>query len=176
MRMGEYVLDAWEEPWRVDQVRTTTQDFAIYLGRPRESSGPGGAEVIITPELASFFERRRRIPASLSEALPLSKTTVTRIRSVLGHNRYQDAELWWHERVSDLAELTIADFCARHRVSAGAVSEARKALIGPQQRSANWWRTPDMIALLQSKMPTAWIASQMGLAASSVRRLRGGAP
>lgn len=170
MLPGEHILDAWQDLWLVSDSRPTTHGFAIYLGRPVEATGPGGAAIIITAELADHFEHHRRLPQRLE--LPLGGTAVKRIRSILGHNRYQDAELWWLERIADLECLTIADFCARHRVSAGAVSQARTALLGARQRPANWWRTPEMMDLLHSKMPTAWIAERMGLSAVSVRRYR----
>lgn len=167
---GRHVLDAWGDPWLVMDSRPTNHGFELFLGRPSDFRGPMGAAVIITPDLAEHFERHRRLPQSLD--LPLSKTSVTKIRAVLGHHRYQDAEIWWFERVADLERLTIADFCAKHRVSAGAVSQARTALVGPKQRPANWWQSPAMKELLYSKQPTAWIALQTGLSAVSVRKYR----
>ncbi len=167
---GRHVFDAWSDIWAVSDSRKTDHGFEIYLGRPAVASGPMGAAVIITDDLAQWFERHRRTPKNLN--LPLSKTTVTHIRSVLGHHRYQDAEMWWLERQTDLERLTTADFAAKHRVSAGAISQARQALIGPRQRPANWWRTPEMIQILHSKMPLAWIAQQTGLSAVSVRKYR----
>lgn len=167
---GVHIFDAFGDLWVVADSRASNHGFEIYFGRPKEATGPMGAATIITAELAGHFEKHRRTPKNLE--LPISKNTVTRIRSVLGHHRYQDAEIWWLDRINDLAQLTIADFAARHRVSAGAISEARTALIGPHQRPANWWRTPEMTALLHSKMPTAWIAQQMGLSAVAVRKYR----
>lgn len=167
---GRHVLDAWGDAWRIAGSRETRHGFELFLGRPAEASGPMGAAVIITAELAAHFEAHRRSPQSLD--LPIGKGVVTRIRAVLGHHRYQDAEMWWHERIADLERLTLADFSARHRVSASAVSLARSALLGPRQRPANWWRTPEMQALLMSKQPTAWIALQTGLSAVTVRKYR----
>ena len=167
---GRHVLDAWGDGWLVEDSRATEHGFEIYLGRPAEVSGPQGRTTIITEEVAAHFERHRRSPDRLD--VPLSQTTIKRIRSVLGHHRYQDAEVWWLERVQDLERLTIADFCVRHKVSAGAVSEARTALVGGKQRSKDWWKTPEMLALLNSKRPTAWIAQQLGVSAVRVRALR----
>lgn len=171
---GHHILDAWGDPWRVDSSRGTDHGFEIYLGRPLEATGPMGPQVIVTHDLAQYFETNRRYPGLMS--IPLGKNTITRLRRVLGHNRYQDAEMWWHERIHDLATLTIADFVVRHRASAGAVSQARTALIGPHQRPLGWWKTPEMIALLQSKMPSAWIAEKMGISAVTVRKYRGMQP
>src|SRR5579875_1425891 len=106
LRLGEYVLDSWGDPWRVDETRLTKHGFAIYLGRPREMTGPMGRQTVITSELAAHFERHRRNPTCMD--IPLSDTTIKRIRAVLGHHRYQDLEMWWLERMTDLAEMTTA--------------------------------------------------------------------
>ncbi len=168
---GRYVMDAWEEAWLIEEARPTKHGFALFLGRPREATGPMGNQVVITADLAAHFERYRRQPGTMD--LPISKTTITRIRSVLGHHRYQDLEMWWLDRLVDLQELTTADFCVRHRVSAGAVSQARQAYLGERRvRDANWWRTGEMRDLLLSKMPAAWIAQKTSLALVTVRKYR----
>lgn len=170
-RTGDYILDAWDEPWFVDEARQTGHGFALFLGRPKEMTGPMGRQTIITAELAAHFERFRRNPANMD--IPISRTTITRLRAVLGHHRYQDLEMWWLDRLVDLQEMTTADFCVRHRVSAGAVSQARQAYLGERRiRDANWWRTGEMRDLLLSKMPTAWIAQKTNLAAVTVRKYR----
>jgi hypothetical protein len=170
-RSGNYILDAWDEPWLVDEARQTGHGFVLFLGRPKEMTGPMGRQTIITAELAAHLERFRRNPANMD--IPLSMTTIKRLRAVLGHHRYQDLEMWWLERLVDLQELTTADFCVRHRMSAGAVSQARQAYLGERRvRDANWWRTGEMRDLLLSKMPTAWIAQKTNLAAVTVRKYR----
>jgi hypothetical protein len=170
-RAGNYVLDAWDEAWLVDEARQTGHDFVLFLGRPLPVPGPMGRRTIITPELAAHLERFRRTPASMD--IPLSKTTITRLRAVLGHHRYQDREMWWLDRLVDLQEMTTADFCVRHRMSAGAVSQARQAYLGERRvRDANWWRTGEMRDLLLSKLPTSWIAQKTNLAAVTVRKYR----
>lgn len=173
MLPGTHIIDAFEDIWVVKDSRGTAHGFELYLGRPLAATGPAGPAVILTQDLVDHFERHRRTPSNLN--LPLGKTVITRLRSVLGHHRYQDAEMWWLERIADLERLTIADFAARHRVSAGAISQARTALLGAHQRPANWWKTPEMQALLHSKMPTAWIAEKMGLSAVAVRKYRAAA-
>lgn len=175
LRAGDFVLDQWNDPWRVQQTRQTDYDFVIYLGRPREMTGPMGPEIIITAELAAHFERCRRNPGTLG--LPLGLTVIKRIRGVLGHHRQQDAELWWLDRLTDLHEMTTADFCVRHRVSAGAVSQARQHYLQEHRlRDKNWWKEPKMHDLLMSKMPSAWIAQRIGLSAGTVRKYRAAGP
>lgn len=168
---GDYVADAWGDFWRVQQTRQTVYDFTIYLGRPREMTGPMGAEVIITPELAAHFEKFRRRPQLMG--LPLGETAIKRIRRVLGHHRYQDAEVWWLERLHELHELTTADFAARYHVSAGAISQARQRYLEERRlRAQNWWQEPTMRDALLSQTPAAWIALRTGLAVQTVRKYR----
>lgn len=170
-RTGNYILDAWGEPWLVDEARQTGHGFVLFLGRPKEMTGSMGRQTIVTPELAAHFERFRRNPQNMD--IPISKTTITRLRAVLGHHRYQDLEMWWLDRLVDLHELTTTDFCVRHRVSSGAVSQARQAYLGEHRLSdANWWKNGEMRELLLSKMPTAWIAQKTNLAAVTVRKYR----
>ena len=169
---GQYVEDAFGDIWHVRQSRGTNHGFEIYLGRPREATGPSGSTVILTADLAAHLEKHRWSAFEAMD-LPLGGTTIGRLRRLLGHHRYQDAEMWWLERIQDLERMTIADFAARHRVSTGAVSQARRALADvPAQRNANWWRTPEMVALWHSKQPTASIAAKLGLSAVTVRKYR----
>lgn len=173
---GLHVFDVFGDLWLVKTSRPTFLGFEMYLGRPAYFTGPAGPAIILTDDLVDQFERHRRNPAKLKEILPIGKTAVTRIRRVLGHHRYQDAELWWLERADDLMRMTIADFCVKHRVSSGAASQARQALSGPRQRPNNWWRSTESMDILHSKMPTAWIAERLGLAASTVRKYRTATP
>jgi hypothetical protein len=170
-RMGEYIMDAWDEPWFIDEARPTAEGFAIFLGRPRAATGPMGKQTIITADLVAYFDRNRRNPGAMT--IPLAKTTITRIRAVLGHHRYQDLEMWWLDRLIDLQEMTTADFCVRHRISSGAVSQARQYYLKERRiRDANWWRTGEMREMLLSKMPSAWIAQKTSLAAVTIRKYR----
>lgn len=170
LHSGQNIIDNFGDIWIVRESRATNHNFELYLGRPLEASGPMGAAVILTSELVKHLSAHRHNPKNLD--LPIGETTIKRLRSTLGFNRYQDLEIWWLERVVDLERLTIADFAARHKVSAGAISQAHKALVGGKQRPFGWWRSPDMLKLLHSKMPAAWVAEQMGISTSSVSRLR----
>ncbi len=171
MPTGEYVLDAWNDLWLVMQARPTGHDFVIFLGRPREATGPMGAEVIVTPELMAHFEKHRRSPGAMD--IPLSGTTIKRIRSLLGFNKYQDLEMWWLDRLNDLHELTTADFCARHRVWPSMVVLARHAYLNEHRLpEKDWWKKGEMRDMLLSKMPAAWIAQKVGLAGGTIRKYR----
>ncbi len=169
-RPGNHVLDAGEVVWSVDDARPTDHGFAIYLGRPVSMSGPGGAAVIITRDLAEYLERHRRAPDLID--LPISATTVHRLRRALGHNWYEDGERWWLQRWDDLSTLTTADFAVRHGVKPAAVTYARLALLGPRQRPARWWADPATADLILSPQPRLYVAQMLDICASSVGRLR----
>ncbi|QCO07469.1 hypothetical protein [Azospirillum argentinense] len=161
--------DAWGDLWRVEEVRPTAFGFDVLLGRPVDG-GRGGKKAIITAALAAHFEAHRLAPAGLD--LPLSKTTVKRIRRVLGHHRQIDNAAWWDERVDDLIRLTAAEFAGRHSVKEDTAAAARIRILGTTQREAGWWKAPDVVALLHSGLPTSEVAAILDLAAVSVRRLR----
>ena len=164
-------VDAWGDPWRLEEARPTCHGFEVWLGRPVPQSGPMGRAVIVTAELAAYFEAMRVSPGAMT--LPIGATAIKRVRRVLGHHRIQDRETWWLDRLEDLHELKTEDFCARHQVSAGAVSQARQAYLGEHRaRRANWWREAEMRGLLLSSCPSSWVAQQMGLAAATVRKYR----
>jgi len=155
-RIGSHIEDAWRAIWQVDAARLTAHDFALYLGRPLAMSGPGGAAVILTAELVAYLERFRRAPDLID--LPLSRTTVKRLRRALGHNWYEDGERWWLRRMDDLEAMTTADFAVRYGVKLEAVTYARLNLLGPRQRPAHWWLEPATADLLLSPQPRIYIA------------------
>ena len=169
-RIGSHIEDAWRAIWQVDAARLTAHDFALYLGRPLAMSGPGGAAVILTAELVAYLERFRRAPDLID--LPLSRTTVKRLRRALGHNWYEDGERWWLRRLDDLEAMTTADFAVRYGVKLEAVTYARLNLLGPRQRPAHWWLEPATADLLLSPQPRIYIALMLDICASSVGRLR----
>ena len=168
--IGYHITDADGVIWEVWDARTTTHDFAIYLGRATPVSGPGGATVILTPDLISYLERHRRSPDLIN--LPISKTTIKRLRRALGHNWYEDGEKWWLQRMDDLEKLTTADFAIRYGVKAEAVVYARLNLLGTRQRPAGWWTDPATANLILSPQPRLYVAMMLDISASVVGKYR----
>jgi hypothetical protein len=81
--------------------------------------------------------------------------------------------------VTDLLDLTLEQFAARHGVKPTVMERARLALIGRVIRSAGWWRESGTAALLLSDAPRAAVAQELGISVGAVGRLRwvlGGAP
>lgn len=169
-----HIEDVWGDPWAVREARPTDLGFDLQLGwpalAPRGKSGAGGPRVIITPALARHMEQIRQAPGA--HRLPIGNTAVKRIRRLLGHHRHMDRAKWWEERADDLADLTIAEFAARHNVSTGAIVHARHALFGATLRPAYWWQAEDVAAIIRGDAPTAAVADALGLSAGAIRRLR----
>ena len=167
---GRHVADYLDGIWRVIDTRATLNGFDIHLGRPEPASGPRGAAVILTGDLVDYLNKFRRAPDLID--LPLSRTTLKRLRRVLGHNWYEDGERWWLARLNDLETLTAADFAVRHGVKPSAAVYARAEFVGPVQRRAGWWRDAQAADLILSPQPRLYIAQMLGICASSVGRLR----
>ena len=164
--------DMFGDIWDVREERPTLHGFNVYLGWPQavpRGQGGGGPRAIITTELAEHLESFRHTPKDID--LPLGKSTIKRLRQVLGHHYRQDRALWWEERLGDLASMTIEDFAQRHGVSQGAVSQWRSRLIGPWLcRMEEQVRTEHIQRALRE--PTCVAADLLGISAAHVRRLR----
>lgn len=166
--------DIWGDAWDVREARPTDHGFDVLLGWPigipRGKGGSGGPRLIVTPELAAYMESRR-YPAR-GVHLPIARTTIKRLRGILGHQWYVDHTEWWAERADELADTPAELFAKRHNVAAHQVVGARLALFGPRLRPNGWWRAPDVAAILLQDSPASIAAEQLGISVSSVRRLR----
>lgn len=126
--------------------------------------------MLLTEDLVIYLAAHRDRPKDIR--LPIGRTTLKRLRRILGHHWRIDRAAWWEKRSDDLSDMTIAQFCERHSVSAGAVVDARHALFGPALRPAGWWRAPDVAEILASNRPRSEIAETLGISVGSVGRLR----
>ena len=171
--VGE-ATDVWGDVWDVRETRSTGYGFDVMLGWPESAArgpgGVGGPRVIVTPDLASWLNAMRGSTTPL--VLPIGATAIKRVRRLLGYHRHIDRADWWELRADDLAQLTLAAFAKKHRVSMGAASIAHTAYYGPLLRSAGWWRSEDIAAMLLSDRPASMIAEDLMMSASGVRRLR----
>lgn len=170
----DHITDAYGDGWDVREYRPTLHGFSVAFGWPadvpRGTGKAGGPRAILTTELVAYLEKMRREPAKIR--LPIGRTTLRRLRRILGHHWRIDRAVWWEDRVADLSDLTIEQFCAKHDVSAGAVVNARHALYGPTLRPANWWQAPDAAKIITSSRPRADIADELGISVGSLGRLR----
>lgn len=173
-RIIDSVTDAFGDAWEVREWRPTTHGFDIAFGWPtgerRGTGGVGGARVVLTAPLADYLDQTRMRPIEMR--LPIGRSTIKRLRRILGHHWLVDRAAWWESCAEDLSDMTIEEFCAKHDVSPGAVVNARHALFGPVLRAAGWWRSPDIAGILTSDRPRSEIAEDLGISVGSVGRLR----
>jgi hypothetical protein len=111
----------------VREERDTPHGWPVLIGWPSDierGRGCGGPGVIITDQLKAYLETMRYDFGLIS--LPISGTSIRKLRRILGHHRYRDRPLWWAQRQSDLMSMTLEQFCAAHGCSIGAASQARK--------------------------------------------------
>lgn len=167
----DQATDAWGSEWDVREARPTKHGFDVLIGWHKgcRGKGYGGPQTILTTPLVEHMERHRY---DFAWDLPLGNTTIKRIRRVLGHHRYLDAAEWWAERIDDLSNLTLEEFAAKHDRKISTIERARLALLGRTLRPAYWWREDATASLILSDRSPAYIADKLGIALSSVRRLR----
>lgn len=168
--IGHTVADADGIIWDVWEARITHHDFAIYLGRPHDSGGQGGAAVILTSDLCSYLGKHRSSPDLID--LPISRTCIKRLRCALGHNWYDDGEKWWTARLSDLESMTTSDFCAKHGVKPAAVTYARLNMIGTRQRPPRWWASPEIAHLILANQPRLYVSVMLDICQSTIGKYR----
>jgi hypothetical protein len=105
--------------------------------------------------------------------LPLGKQTTQRLRHVLGHHRYADAEQWWFQHIHDLLSMTGREFAAVHDVSEASVSIWRRRITGEQRaRPEGWWMTPRTIELARSGLSTYALAHILKISTSLAWNLK----
>lgn len=161
--------DIYGDRWAIERESATLHGWPVVYGRPMPARR-GGMAVVLTPPLADYLEQHRRRPIMI--ALPIGHNTVKRLRAVLGHAWRDDNAAWWEARADDLAALTVEAFAARHGVSTGAAATWRLRLYGRTLGAAGWHLAAEARSLLASDAPAAALATQLGITASSVRRLR----
>ncbi len=174
---GKYIVDAFGDRWFVVKSRATDHGFEIYEGRPVGYTGPMKPSVIISQQLLDYLiANRHQIAAAID--LPLSLTTIRKIRRIIGHggdDQRQERDNWWRARLADLESLTVSDFCVRHRVSTRQVDHARERFLQiskSRRRPEYWWQRGAERELILSNNPRAWIADKLGVSTDAVNRYR----
>lgn len=167
------ITDFFDDLWDIREGRPTPHGWDLLLGWPcgipRGRGGSGGPRVILTKEVAGYLETVRDSPQKAE--LPCGRTTIKRLRKLLGHSWFEDNQLWWLDHLDDLASLTTTDFSKKYSKSTGAVSQNRAVLVGNRTRSAGWWAEPTTAEVLVQK-PTEIAADILKIAPVSVRRYR----
>lgn len=158
----------------IREKRPTTHGWDLCLGWPtgiqRGKGGGGGPRVILTTDLVEYLKMEKSSTKRID--LPIGKTSIARLRRLLGMNWQSDRAQWWEDRVDDLASLTLTQFSKRHQVSTGATCTARQSIFGSTQRPEGWWLEYEILTLLAGDSPRIHIADQLDVSLGSVGRLR----
>jgi len=104
--------------------------------------------------------------------LPIGPSSISKLRAQLGFHIEKDIRHWWELRKKDLATLSEADFAAKHGKTQYAARYTRQILFGKRIKARYWWKAAAAQALLFSGETDAKIAAKLGIAESSVRRVR----
>jgi len=162
--------------WDVRDVRTTRHGFDLLFGNIGESYASnvvGLPRLIATRELFNFWETNRFKGHGFLFDLPAGRTTLKRLRRKLGFNFDNDYEDYWESLLPDLAAMRPRDFAAKHGMKSNLAFGRRHKMLGPRAaRPQGWWRTPETIALLQSRRTFREIGETLGISISHAKRLR----
>jgi hypothetical protein len=169
-----HVDDFDGSPWDVRERRRTRHGFDVLIGWPKGQRGPGcgGPRLIPTRELIVYFDRHRLTRDGAAYDLPVCRSTVKRVRQLLGLNYYVQNEEWWIDRLHDLIDMPGRTFCAVHGVSESMASIMRNRLVGRRTRLPGWWREAEAARLLRSDLPRSYVAEKLDISIGAVGRLR----
>ena len=88
------VIDCFGQLWDVTESRPTEHGWDVLLGFSALSKGKKGAsKTILTAELRDYLELHRMDRSALR--LPITPTTIHRLRQALGMNYTRDRKQWW---------------------------------------------------------------------------------
>jgi hypothetical protein len=169
------VRDVENDIWDVRDIRPTKHGFDLLYGSPvhRLANDSGGAlRLIVTRELADYWEVNRTKHDGVLFDLPAGRTTLKRARNRQGFNYNQDAKNYWNEHIRDLETLPAREVAARHNVDVKVASERRRQFVGKVARPLNWWRTPHTLDVLRSDITLREIGEKLGIGTSHASRLR----
>ena len=167
--------DLWGDRWDVRESRATEHGFSLLLGWPegKRGYGYGGPRLICTQELHDYFVEHALDNHGEIYALPVGRTTIHRVRALMGFNFYRTSAEWWEDRIADLSDLSGAEFSRRHGASQETVCMWRQRLLGSKrQKEPFWWRLDPARAMLASDLPRAFIAERLDISVGAVGRLR----
>jgi len=160
--------------WDVAESRPTKHGFDLHFGWPSDARGYGqGAKGLIpTQDLLKYWESKKLCRDGSIYDLPIGRTSIKRVRSILGLDYYTDNAEWYWDRIEDLMTMSNVRFSAIHGVDESTVSVVRSKLLGRRIREAFWWREESVADLLCSDLPRFHVASKLGISIGAVGRMR----
>ena len=168
------VNDVYGTQWNVREVRTTKHGFDLHFGNPvSEGDYPTGLpRIIATKALIDYWDANRTAIRKVFD-LPAGRTTLKRVRQRFHFHVNRDTTKFYEDRRRDLETLSAREFMQKHGVSSyHCLSNWRFKTIGQVSRPLGWWRTPETIKVLLSKLTLKETALKLDIGTSHVHRLR----
>jgi hypothetical protein len=170
------VEDFQDDLWDVREIRDTKHGFEIMYGspaRPCAKGSPGGPRrLILTRELAAYWEANKTRHDGVLFDLPAGRTTLKRARARLGFHYLHDVKSYWTKHLHDLETLTPREVAARHNVDICVAFQRRRDFVGEIARPLDWWRTPETLVILRSNITLRETGEKLGIGTSHAKRLR----
>lgn len=170
-----HVIDAFGDPYDIREARDTAHGWPILVGWPqgRRGKGMGAPRIILTTDLHDHIVRTERVRGAGMD-LPIGKTSLTRLRRLVGRDYYGTVAEWWREHLPELMECETRDeFAARHGVTPGLCGLWYRRLLGRAWSYKNgWYREEPWRSKLLADRRIVEIADDLGVALGTVNRLR----
>jgi hypothetical protein len=169
------VRDVENDIWDVRDIRATKHGFDLLYGSPvyrLANDSCGLPRLIVTRELAAYWEINRTKHDGVLFDLPAGRTTLKRARNRQGFHYHRDTKNYWNEHIRDLEALPAREVAARHNVDLKVAFERRRQFVGKVARPLDWWRTPHTLDVLRSDITLREIGEKLGIGTSHASRLR----
>jgi hypothetical protein len=170
------VKDVNGDLWDIREARNTKHGFELYFGRPSNDHGAacygGMPSLIATEALRDFWHVNRTVGHGFIYDLPAGRSTLKRVRKRLGFHFLDDVKEFWMDHIEELGALRPGEFAARYGVDVFVALAWRLKLLGQRARPIGWWRTPDTLEILLSRMTLIKAGRKLGIGITHTKRLR----
>ena len=123
----ETVNDVWGGKWLVRESRETPHGFEVKFGIRPDATRSTPA-LIVTKPLVAYLKRHPESTLRDLE-LPVSGSTVQKLRIRLGIVQVGDRGRWWEDRIDELRSLGATEFARKHGVTRTLVYYHRRRLL-----------------------------------------------
>ena len=162
----DIVMDVLGDPYRVSNIQETRQGDIVMRGRKQNGTRISGAQLIVTPEIATLFDADREFGSMtrIAARLNVNVVTIKRARERLGlKSTMRSKDDWWIARMNDLLDLPLKVFSEKHQCSLAVCSNHRWNARYLLKCARGDGRGPDFIRALDSKMNYKDVAAQFDL-------------
>jgi hypothetical protein len=168
------VRDVENDLWDVRDIRPSKHGFDVLYGSrvSRLTNLRNGPGLIVTKQLFDDWEANKTKHDGVLIDLPAGRTTLKRARAHLGFHYDHDVKNYWTEHLHDLQKLPVREIAARHNVDICVAKKRRRDFLGVRARQLNWWRRPETLAVLRSRITLREMGEKLGIGTTHASRLR----